>query len=73
MGCKRGKNNLPAVGERAMPRTAPKALVSRNMDMTNDFMLAGALVKAYSRPVMEARISEIPIKRYAGVWIATWI
>jgi len=35
------------------------------------FMLGGALVKAYSRPVILAKISERPIKRYAGVCTAT--
>ena len=44
--------------ERAMPKAEPPALVRRNMDMTKDFMLGGALVYAYSRPVMEAKISE---------------
>ena len=54
-----------AVGESAVARAAPKAFVSRNMDMTKDFMEGGALVKAYSRPVMLAKISERPMKRYA--------
>src|SRR5438045_3004795 len=55
-----------AVGEMAIPRTEPNAVVKRNMDIMNDFMLGGALVKAYSRPVIEVKISESPIKRYAG-------
>jgi hypothetical protein len=33
-------------------------LVNRNSAMTSDFMFLGALVNAYSRPVMDARISE---------------
>jgi hypothetical protein len=35
-----------------------KALVNRNSAMTSDLMFLGALVNAYSRPVMDARISE---------------
>ena len=35
--------------------------------MMNDFIFAGALVKAYSRPVIEAKISERPMRRYPGV------
>jgi hypothetical protein len=46
----------------AVPKAAPKAVVRRNMDMTNDFMLGGALVYAYSRPVIEAKISEKAIR-----------
>ena len=61
-----------AVGDSAIASAEPKALVSRNIDITNDFMLGGALVKAYSSPVMLARISERPMKRYAGVCTATW-
>lgn len=32
--------------------------VKRNADMTRDFMFFGAFVNAYSRPVMDAKISE---------------
>ncbi|KAH0356420.1 hypothetical protein KCU81_g105, partial [Aureobasidium melanogenum] len=39
------------------------ALVKRKSDMMKDFMLAGALVNAYSRPVILAKISERPIRR----------
>ena len=56
-----------AVGERAIPRAEPKADWRRKMDMTKDFMLGGALVKAYSRPVMLAKISDKPMSKYAGV------
>jgi hypothetical protein len=52
--------------ERAVPSAAPNAVVSRNMDMTNDFMEGGALVYAYSRPVMEAKISEKAMRTYDG-------
>jgi hypothetical protein len=34
------------------------AFVKRNIAMTSDFMFLGAFVNAYSRPVMDARISE---------------
>lgn len=33
-------------------------------------MFFGALVKAYSRPVIEAAISENAMKTYAGVYIS---
>ena len=52
-----------AVGASAMPRAEPKADWRRKMDMTKDFMLGGALVKAYSKPVILAKISERPIKK----------
>jgi hypothetical protein len=51
----------------------PKALVSRYMDWTKDFMDGGALVYAYSRPVTEAKISEIPMSMYAPVCVAIWM
>ncbi len=38
------------------------AEVNRNTAMTSDLMFLGALVKAYSRPVMDARISESAIR-----------
>lgn len=60
-----------AVGDNAIPRADPKAVWSRNMDITKDFMLEGALVKAYSKPVMLAKISDIAIKKYAGACTAT--
>ena len=34
------------------------AVVNRYTAMTSDLMFLGALVNAYSRPVMDARISE---------------
>lgn len=39
-----------------------KELVNRNSAMTSDLMFLGALVNAYSRPVMDARISENAIR-----------
>lgn len=39
--------------------------------MINDFIDAGALVYAYSRPVILAKISERARKKYAGVCRAT--
>ena len=60
-----------AIGASATPSADPKADCSRKMDMTNDFMDDGALVKAYSRPVMLARISDTAKKKYAGVCTAT--
>jgi hypothetical protein len=45
-----------------MPKAAPNAVVRRYIDMTNDFMLGGALVYAYSRPVIDAKISENAIR-----------
>src|SRR5277367_6512010 len=52
--------------ERAIPSAAANATVSKYMDMTNDFMDGGALVYAYSRPVIEAKISETAMRMYEG-------
>ena len=60
------------MGASAMPRAEPKAVWSKKIDITKDFIDGGAFVKAYSSPVILARISEIPMKKYAGVWTATW-
>ena len=38
------------------------AEVNRNTAMTSDLMFLGALVNAYSRPVMDARISETAMR-----------
>jgi hypothetical protein len=38
--------------------------VKRNMAITNERMLIGALVNAYSRPVIDAKISLNAIKMY---------
>ncbi len=40
------------------------ALMKRKTDMTSERMFFGAFVKAYSRPVMDARISEKAIRTY---------
>ena len=47
---------------KASPSAAASAVINRNTDMTSDRMFFGALVKAYSRPVMDAKISENAIK-----------
>jgi len=39
------------------------AEVNKNIAMTSDFMLLGALVNAYSRPVIDAKISENAMRR----------
>jgi hypothetical protein len=52
--------------ERAIPSAAPNAVVSKNIDMTKDFIEGGALVYAYSRPLMEAKISEKAMRTYDG-------
>lgn len=61
-----------AAGVRASAMAEPNALVNRYIDCTKDFMDGGALVYAYSRPETEAKISEIPMKTYAGVCAAMW-
>jgi hypothetical protein len=57
--------------ERAIPSAAPMAVVRRYMDITKDFMDGGALVYAYSRPVIEAKISEKAMRTYDGTWAPT--
>lgn len=52
----------------ASPRAAAMALVNRLQDITSDRMFLGALVNAYSRPVMEAKISLIATKMYLVEW-----
>jgi hypothetical protein len=47
------------------------AEVKRNNAMTTDFMFLGAFVNAYSRPVMDARISENAMRIYDPLWIQT--
>jgi hypothetical protein len=43
-----------------------------SLDPTKDFIDGGALVYAYSNPVIAVKISEIPRSRYAGICKATW-
>lgn len=52
-----------ATADNAIPRAEPKAFWTKKMDMTKDFILGGALVKAYSSPVMLAKISERAMKK----------
>jgi hypothetical protein len=47
------------------------AVIKRNTAMTSDFMFLGAFVNAYSRPVMDARISENAMRMYDPLWIQT--
>ena len=54
-------------GIRAKFNALLTADVNRYMDITTDFIDAGACVKAYSRPVMEAKISEMAISTYDGI------
>jgi hypothetical protein len=49
---------------KASPRAEDRADMNRKTDMTSERIFLGALVKAYSRPVIEARISEMAIKMY---------
>ena len=60
-----------AIGAITTPSADPNADCNRKMDMTNDFMDGGALVKAYSSPVMLAKISDTAKKKYAGVCTTT--
>jgi hypothetical protein len=48
----------------ASPIAADAALINRNTDITKLRMFLGALVNAYSRPVIDARISEKAISMY---------
>jgi hypothetical protein len=43
---------------KASPMAEETAVVNKNIAMTSDFMFLGAFVNAYSRPVIDARISE---------------
>lgn len=54
-------------GKSAELSALPIAEVKRNKDMTTDFIDAGACVKAYSRPVIDAKISETAMKKYEGI------
>lgn len=53
----------------ASPMADATALVNKKIPITSDFMFLGALVKAYSRPVMDAKISESAIKTYLAAVI----
>ncbi len=43
------------------------AFMKRKVAVTSERMFFGAFVNAYSSPVMEAKISEMPMRTYAGV------
>jgi hypothetical protein len=47
---------------KASPIAEEIAEVNRNTAMTSDFIFLGAFVNAYSRPVIDARISEIAMR-----------
>jgi len=47
---------------KASPMAEEMAEVNRNTAMTSDFMFLGAFVNAYSRPVIDARISEMAMR-----------
>jgi hypothetical protein len=47
---------------KASPSAEARADMNRNIAITRDLIFLGALVKAYSRPVMEAKISLKAIK-----------
>lgn len=48
----------------ASPRALATALMNRNTAITSERMFLGALVKAYSRPVIEAKISLMAMRMY---------
>jgi hypothetical protein len=52
------------VQTKASPIAAEAALVKRKTDMTKLRMFVGALVNAYSRPVIDAKISENAMSTY---------
>ena len=62
-----------ANGTKPWPIAAEKAFENQYKPVTKDRMFLGALVKAYSSDVIEAKISEKAISTYAGVWIQTII
>jgi hypothetical protein len=49
---------------KASPRAAETALVNKNIDMTKLRIFVGALVNAYSRPVIDAKISDKAMSTY---------
>ena len=52
---------------KAWEMAAEKACANQNIPVTKPRMFLGAFVKAYSRPVIDAPISENAISTYAGV------
>jgi hypothetical protein len=59
------------VQTKASPMALEMAVMKRKTDMTSERMFLGALVKAYSSPVMDAKISLNAMRTYAPVWIQT--
>jgi hypothetical protein len=49
---------------KASARAEERAFMKRKTDMTSERMFFGAFVNAYSRPVMDARISENAMSTY---------
>jgi len=58
------------VQTKASPRADESAVMNKKMDMTRERMFLGALVKAYSRPVIDAKISLIAMRMYLGITCA---
>lgn len=58
--------NVPT---KASPRAEEMADMKRKTAITNERMLIGALVNAYSRPVIDAKISLNAIKMYLKLMI----
>ena len=48
----------------ASPMAELRAVTKRKTDMTRDLIFFGAFVKAYSRPVMDAKFSLNAIRRH---------
>lgn len=59
-----------ATETRANCKREAMQFVNKNKAMTIDFMDSGAFLYAYSKPVIEAKISEIAMKTYDGIWYA---
>ena len=47
---------------KASPRAEETADINKKIDMTRERIFLGAFVKAYSRPVMDAKISLIAMR-----------
>lgn len=58
--CDANENNSQT---KASPIAEAIADVNKNADMTKDRIFVGAFVKAYSRPVIEAKISLTAIRK----------
>jgi hypothetical protein len=60
----KGRGNEIDAQTKASPIAAATALVNKNIDMTKLRIFLGALVNAYSRPVIDAKISDKAISTY---------